>query len=409
MRRILTVAASTAAAVGLVIPAAQAATNPSVSYKGLPSDWHALSVPCAPGSPTAYTPAHVTGPVGAPAGVGSLRLAGSSSTSPIVFFGPTDSPLLSSLTAFDGYVNTPSTAGATPEFDIEASDGSVDYSLHIAASGAGWVHVDTTGATVLSWDSFDNQTSTEASGSSTLSDFVTAHPNATFNAFVLAPETCGPETYYLDDVHYAVGSVDNTVDFEAPLPAALTNGSHPSSVLSGSVVTLSAHLSSSGTPLAGQTVKLYSHGVGTSYRLVKSLTTDSSGAVSMRVGLNSTTTYQWRYPATSTNYAPATASAFTIASRQRVAVSSKPTTTTYRGFAVIKGRVTPNKAGVTVRLIRLVSGKRIVVASARTTTGGYYTIKAPMYVRGTYSYLVSALPYTGENLGQSTTFKITTR
>lgn len=328
-----------------------------------------------------------------------------------MFFGPTDGPLLSSLTAFDAYVYSPSTGGAVPEFGIVASDGAVDYSLRVVASGTGWVHVDTTGSTVLSYDSFDNQTNSNGpSGTSTLSDFVTAHPNATFNSFVLAPTACGPQTYYLDDVHYAVGSTDNTIDFEAPLPAALANSSHPASVLTGTMVTLGARLTSAGSALSGQRVSLYSHGVGTStYRLVTSLTTDSNGAVSTRLPVNSTTTYQWRYSGGGTNYAAASASAFTITSRQRVAVTSKPTSTTYRGTAVLKGRITPHRGGVTVRLVRLVSGKRIVVASARTVYGGYFTINAPMTARGTYTYLVSALPYPGEALGQSATFKITTR
>lgn len=411
MRRLFTVAAATAISLGLVVPTANAATTQIVSYKGLPSDWHALSIPCSSGSPAPYLPAHVTGPTGTPSGQGSLRLAGSTTSSPIVFLGPTDSPLLSTLTAFDGYVYLPSTGGAIPEFDIEASDGSVDYSLHVSASGTGWVHLDTTGTTVLSYDSFNNQTNTGGpSGSSTLSNFVAAHPNATFNGFVLLPTGCGPTTYYLDDVHYAVGSTDNTIDFEAPLPAALATSSHPSSVLTGTTVALGARLTSAGSALSGQTVSLYSHGVGTTtYRLVKSLTTDANGAVSARMAVNSTTTYQWRYTGANTNYAPVNASAFTITSRQRVAVTSKPTSTTYRGIAVLKGRVTPYRAGVTVRLIRLVSGKRIVVTSARTTTGGYFTIKAPMTTRGIYTYLVSALSYPGEALGQSATFKIATR
>ena len=329
----------------------------------------------------------------------------------MAFFGPSDSPLLSTLTAFDAYVYVPATGAATPEFDIDATDGSVYYSLHVAATGTGWVHVDTTGTTVLAYDSFNGQTNTEGpSGSSTLADFATAHPNATFDTFVVAPTACGPGVYNLDDVHYAVGSTDNTVDFEAPLPTTLANSSHPRSVLTGTVFTLGAHLTSADSVLSDQTVSLYAHGVGTTtYRLVKSLTTDANGAVSMQVAPTSTTTYQWRYTGAGTNYAPVNATAFTVTSRQRVAVTSKPTSTSYRGTAVIKGRVTPHKAGVTVRLIRLVSGKRIVVASARTTTGGYFTIKAPMTARGTYSYLVAALPYPGEALGQSATFKIATR
>ena len=103
------------------------------------------------------------------------------------------------------------------------------------------------------------------------------------------------------------------------------------------------------------------------------------------------------------------ASEFTIVSRQRVVVTSKPTSAAYGTNAVLKGRITPHKGGVTVRLVRLVNGQRIVVANAKTVYGGYFTIKAPMKVRGTYTYLVSALPYPGEDLGQSPSFKITTK
>lgn len=406
----LTAATVAAATLGLAVPAANASTNLIVSYKGVPADWHALSFPCDPsGSLSAYSPAHVTGPAAPPSGQGSARIAGSATSSPILFFGPADSPLVSTLSAFDAYVYIPSSAAATPEFDMEVSDGETDYSLHIAAAGTGWVHLDTTGSTVLNYDAFNNQTNVESSGTTTLSDFKDAHSTATFNTFVISPESCGAGTYYLDDVHYAVGTTDNTVDFEAPLPASLTNGSHPTSVVTGAATTLTATLASAGTPLGDQPVSLYAHGVGTSWHLVTTRTSDANGAVSAKVASTSTTTYQWRYAASGTNYAPVNASSVLITSRQLVVISSKPTSTAYRGTAVIKGRITPHKTGVTVQLVRLVSGKRVVVASTKTVSGGYFTLKAPMNARGTYSYVVAALPYTGEALGQSPSFKIATK
>lgn len=410
MRRTLVLAAATVLGIGAFASAAQAATAPILSYKGLPSDWHGLSIPCVSGSPAAYAPPRVYGPATPPSGGGSARVSGTSSNSPVLFFGPTESPLLSTLSAFDGWVYVPISAAATPVFHVEASDGAVGYSLDLAASGTGWVHLDTASPTVLKYDSFNNQTNTAGpSGTTTLSDFEAAHTGAIFDAFVIAPQSCGVGTYYLDDVHYAVGTTDNTVDFEAPLPSSLANGSHPSSVLTGTPTTLTATLASAGTPLAGQSVALYAHGVGTSWHLVTTRTSDVNGAVSLKVTPTSTTTYQWRFAATGTNYAPVNASSFLIASRQRVLVTSKPTSTVYRGTAVIKGRVTPHKTGVTIQLVRLVSGKRIVVASTKTVMGGYFTLKAPMNTRGTYSYVVAAVPYTGEALGQSSSFKITTR
>lgn len=413
LRRLLSVAAVAAVSVGLLVPAADAATTPIVSYKGLPGDWQGISFPCSlSGTPGPYSPAHVMGPDTPPAGQGSLKVAGSSTKSPVLFFGPSNAPLLSTLSAFDAYVFVPTTGGTQAEFDIEASEGPVDYTLSITSTGTGaWKHLDLTGSTVLNWDSFNNTTNAEDSGTSTLADFVTAHPNAVFDDLVTAPTNCGPSTFYLDDVHYAVGTTDNTVDFEAPTPTSLVNFSRPASVVSGTAVTLGARLTASSTPVAGQTVSLYAHGVGTStYHLVKSVVTDATGAVSTKVANTSTTTYQWRFASSgSSPYAPANAGAFTIVSRQRVVVTTKPTSVTYGRTAHIDGYIRPIKGGVTARLIRLVNGKRIVVGYAKTGPKGVFNIYAPMKVRGTYTYLVSALPYPGQDLGQSATFKITTK
>ena len=76
---------------------------------------------------------------------------------------------------------------------------------------------------------------------------------------------------------------------------------------------------------------------------------------------------------------------------------------------MIKGRLTPGRSGVVVRLVRVVSGKKVALASSRSTTGGYFTIKAPMLARGTYTYVVTAAAYTGEAVGQSSAFKIATK
>lgn len=298
---------------------------------------------------------------------------------------------------------------------IGASDGSTtDYSLSLPVTIRDtWVSLDLATAT-LNWQSFNYQTGRSiASGTSTLSNFVTAHSGLALEDLSFEPvKGCSPTVYYLDNIHYAAGMTDTTIDFEAPVTDLFVNGSHPTSALSGSVVTLSATLTSAAQPFTtGQTVQLWAKGSGSSsYRLLKTLTTDvTTGVVSCRVALSSTTSYQWRYPAVGNSYAPVNASAFTVISRQRVSINSRPTSVSYRGTAVIKGRITPNRAGVTVNMARIVSGRRVFVASARTTTGGYFIIRAPMTVGGTYGYTTTAAAYRGEAAGVSSTFTIATR
>lgn len=427
MRRLLTAAAIAALSIGLLVPAAVAATTPIVSYNGLPADWDATSTNCSTGVGSSYSPAHVQGAGTPPAGQGSLKVSASSGVYRDLSFGfaSTDIPM-TQVSALSGEVYVPSAGGIAPEVTIVGANATPStapttlYILRFTPTATGtdsWVSFDATTAT-LTWDAVSLSNGAYSNlGSGTLAAFNTQYPSAEFGYFDIAPHITGPSqcvagTYYLDDVHYATPDGDNTVDFEAPNPTAFTNGSHPSSVVTGTAVTLTATLTSNGSPLTNQSVGLYAKGTGsTSYKLIKTLTTDATtGAVSMRVGPSSTTSYQWRYLSSGSNpYAPANAAAFTITTRQAVSISSKPTSVSYRGTAVIKGRVKPYKAGVTVRLVRIVSGKRIVVASARTTTGGYFTIKAPMTVRGTYSYVVTAAAYTGEAQGQSSSFRIATR
>lgn len=415
MRRLVSVAVFAAISIGLVVPAADAATTPVVSYKGLPSDWFGFYLPCSlSGSPGDYSPTHVTGPSTPPVQQGSLRVDESASRVDVlgVDFGAT-APALSSLTAFSGSVYVPSTSVDNGQFVIDASDGSTtDYALSLApATRDTWVPLDLTTAT-LSWQSFDTQSGAPgASGTNTLSDFITAHAGLVVRGVTFEPVAgCEAGTFYLDNIHYAAGSVDKTVDFEAPLPTGLVNGTHPTSVLTGQSVTLSATLTQSGTAFAGQPVQLWARRTGASaYSVVRTVNTDVNGKVSAVVAPTATTAYQWRYAASGNNYAPVNASAYFITTRQRVAISSRPAVASYRGYAVVKGRVTPYKAGVTVRLVRTVSGRQVVVGTARTVTGGYFTIKAPMTVRGIATYEVTALAYTGEAGGQSSTFRITTR
>lgn len=425
LRRLLSAAAIAALSIGLLVPAADAATTPITSYNYVPSDWDAGTFNCSTGAQAAYTPTHVVGPATPPVGLGSLKVTSVSGSARDLAFGfaNTDIPL-TTVNAFSGDLYVPSVGGLTPQVSIAAADATPTsaptklYFLRYAptAPADSWVSFDATAAT-LTWQSFDLATGTYSNvGSGTLAAFNAQYPNLEFGwfnvgPFISDPSQCVPGVYYLDDVRYAAGGVDNTVDFEAPTPTAFTNGSHPSSVLTGTAVTLSATLKTNGVALANQSVGLYLKGTGSkSYKLAKTLVTNSSGAVSYKVAPSSTTSYQWRFASSSANqYAPANASSFTITTRQKVTISSKPTSVSYRGTATIKGRVTPHKSGVTVRLVRIVSGKRIVVASARTTTGGYFTIKAPMTVRGTYPYVVTAVAYTGEAQGQSPSFKITTR
>lgn len=427
MRRLLSVAAVAAVSVGLLVPAADAATTPIVSYNGLPSDWYASTIDCNTGGDAAYAPAHVADPAGTP-GQGSLKVSSPAGVARDLQFGYGPESLLSQLTAFTSDVYVPS-GGAAPEFTIQASEGGASgtppthiYALSVKPVGNdAWVSLDATkGLTVRTgtWNAATHDYDwTTAAGTQDLSTFASAHATAWFDSFDISlelnsPADCVASTFYIDNVHYATGSVDNTVDFQVPAQTSLANGSHPAAIVNGQSLTLSATLKRAGTPLAGQTVQLYAKSTGsTTYRLLKTVSTNATtGAASARVAPSNTTSYQWRFPSSGSNqYAPTKASAFTIVSRQRVVVTTKPTIVGYGRTAHIDGYIRPIKGGVTARLIRVVNGKRIVVGYAKTGPKGVFNIYAPMKVCGTYTYLVSALPYPGQDLGWSTTFKITTK
>ena len=426
MRRLFSVAAVAAVSVGLLVPAADAATTPVVSYNGLPADWLASSLNCTTGADSPYAPAHVADPAGTP-GRGSLRVSSPAGTARDLEFGFGSDSLLSQVTTFTSDVYVPSGSPA-PEFTIQASDAAPVgtppkhlYALTVKPAGNdAWVALDATKALTVhtgTWNSAAQDYDwTTAAGTQDLSTFASAHPSAWFESFDVSlelgsPADCVASTFYIDNVHYAMGSADTTVDFEVPAPTSLTNGSHPWSIIHGRSTTLSATLKSGATPLSGQTAQLYAKSTGsTTYKLLKTVTTNAAGVASATVTPPNTTNYQWRFPSAGSNpYAPTYAAPYTIVSRQRVTVTTKPTTTRYGGTAYVSGYIRPMKGGVKARLIRLVSGKRIVVGSVSTGPKGVFNIYAPMKVRGTYTYLVSALPYPGQDLGQSASFKITTK
>lgn len=414
LRRLLSAAAVAALSIGLLVPAADAATT-TTSYNYLPTGWSAKKLACSTGTVGSDSIAHVTGPSAPPSGTGSLKVSVPVGSLAGIGEDFSTAPALSTLTGLSAQVYYSSATASTPGMRVIASDANYAYEFGLSPDTSlanSWVNLDGSGS--LGWTSINLHTGDAGpSGQNTIADFATAHPGTVLRSVSITAGDCDPSAaaFYVDDLSLTVGSDSTTTDFEAPTPTAFTNGSHPSSVLTGTAVTLSATLKTNGVALANQSVGLYLKGTGSkSYKLATTLVTNSNGAVSYKVAPSSTTSYQWRFASSSANqYAPANASSFTITTRQKVAISSKPTSVSYRGTATIKGRVMPYKSGVTVRLVRIVSGKRIVVASARTTTGGYFTIKAPMTVRGTYAYVVTAVAYTGEAQGQSPSFKITTR
>lgn len=416
LRRLLSVAAVAAVSVGMLVPAADAVTSPTVSYKGLPAGWSNGSINCTSGAPVALNASHVTGPATPHDGSGSLKIAETNGISGAIQadFSQTE-PALSTLSAFDAYLYASANGGVPGSLLIEAYDPTTnldyEFSLDLAAPDQ-WLHLDAATAT-LSWNSWNDSTGADAAqGTDTLQSFLAdpAHANVKLDQLVVAGP-CDPGTFYVDSLNYAVGATVGTIDFEAPTPTTLTNGSHPATMVNGQSTTLSATLKSASTPLAGLTAQLYAKSTGsTIYKLLKTVTTNASGIASAAVAPANTTSYQWRFPnSSSAQYAPSNAPAYTIVSRQRVVVTAKPAWVTYRTTAVVSGYVRPIKGGVTVRLVRLVSGKRIVVGYARTGPRGAFAIDALMTVRGTSTYLVSALPYPGQDLGQSATFKITTK
>lgn len=423
MRRWFCLFAVATLCIGLIGPSAFAVTpTTQVSRKqGAPDPWtlgaSQCTDPTVDASSGIQTP-HPYGPSTPPLGQGSLKIALAANATGGLGTQFLPNTGLSDLSAFDTWVYVPSTGGAQPLIGVTASDNTYDYALIAPppATTDTWLHIDFMTAP-LTWTSTTTSTQQPGpSGVSTLHDFIAGHPGViVFNAGVV-DSGCGPHTFYVDALTLDVGTNATTTDFEPAYPTAFTLLAHPTSILIGksAAVTARLDLTTQGTssPMGGQTVLLYSRPAGSTagFKPLWATNTDpSTGIATFPVTPTRSTQYQARFAADGTAAAPAATVPFTIIVRQRVVVTSKPVRVRLRRTALVRGRVTPNRAGVTVRLVRLVSGRRTTVGTVRTTTGGYFTIKALMRLRGTATYVVTALPYPGEGQGQSVAFKITTK
>ena len=68
-----------------------------------------------------------------------------------------------------------------------------------------------------------------------------------------------------------------------------------------------------------------------------------------------------------------------------------PTTTKakFGRLAVLRGRIAPGKAGVTVRIARFKAGKYVSVGAVKTSAGGLFQVRIPTAVRGAVKLRIS--------------------
>ncbi|MGN6723866.1 MAG: hypothetical protein ACTHJM_14755, partial [Marmoricola sp.] len=201
MRRLFAVAAAAVVSVALMVPAADAATTPVVSYKDLPAGWQNGSIDCTTSAPVALASGRVPGPATPPAGTGSLRIDEASNVSGGIEadFSQTE-PSLSTLSAFDAYLYSKSSNGVQAGLFIEAYDPTTNVTYqfeHLLTTPDQWVHVDAVNG-LTEWQARDSTGAQVDSGSGTVQSFMSApsHANVKLDQLVVGG-SCDAGSYYV--------------------------------------------------------------------------------------------------------------------------------------------------------------------------------------------------------------------
>jgi type VII secretion-associated serine protease mycosin len=171
---------------------------------------------------------------------------------------------------------------------------------------------------------------------------------------------------------------------------ALAVSTSATAVTYGGIVTITGRLvrPDTGTVVSGVPVQLYGRRKSTTtWPLVGTVTSGSTGYLSFRHVPSWSLDYQWRYNG-STAYMGAVSATRLVQVRPVVTATLSTSSFPLGGSVTLSGSVRPNHAGQAVYLQRLVNGSWANVTSrALSSTSGYaFTIKPS--TRGTFSYRV---------------------
>jgi hypothetical protein len=171
----------------------------------------------------------------------------------------------------------------------------------------------------------------------------------------------------------------------------LTTTVSPTTLTYGGTTTVTGKLvrSDTGAAVAGATVQLLAGQKGTTtWRLLGTRTTSSTGVASVAHKPAAGQDYQWTYAGTSSLLGARSALA-SVGVRPIVTASVSASSIRLGGSVLIGGGVTPAHPSQVVYLQRYVSGKWVGVATGRLSPRSTYLFTIKPSARGTYAYRVA--------------------
>jgi len=238
----------------------------------------------------------------------------------------------------------------------------------------------------------------------TLAEFVAAHPGATNVGGFLGAGTCDSpvqQTVHVDDVRVSAGTDTQIIDFEPRITSSATNSATPTTIVSGQSSVLSTRLTGGGAALASEPVQLFEKPAGaTSYSLVASATTSSTGVAKLTVKPTRNTSYQWRYAGDETNQ-PTNSATKTVGVHTKVTIGLADATLHPGQTLVARGRVSPVKGGVTITLWRHTTSGNVKLGTGTIKADGTYRIAKTLSKKGSYTVFTTVPAVSGNLNGTS--------
>ncbi|MDX6274034.1 MAG: hypothetical protein QOJ92_1244 [Frankiales bacterium] len=366
------------------------------------------------GTGTAVT---VSGPVGAPAGSGSLRISNGSNPdteSGLYKIYSTDiAPSQLTALSFAVYgvsASSPFYLDLYLDRDGDGAGTVIDALDLTVANNAGWQSVNGVTASYALYP--DADFSQNPTASETIAQYVSANPNAKLASWFLGDGclAAANQSVYLDSLSFGDNGADTTtMDFE---PASSITVVGAGTINYASTRTLTATLKSGSHPIEGAQLQLWAKKYpATTYSLLTSPVvplTGSTGVTSVSVKPTVNTAYQFRYPGNEPTNGLANSPVAIVNVATLIGRTLSDTTLTRTQTLVVTGTVKPPKPGTTVYLYR----GSVSIAYAKvvsTSTGATYRLTAVISTPGTYSLTVRGAAGTGNSSGTSAPATVTVR
>ena len=390
MKRIL--ALSSALVISVLLPASPAGA--AEVWTTMPPDLTSSVLGCSGGAGTGSVD-FVSGPAGTPLGTGSLQMtAGSDDYTAVA----KDVPSLGSITTWSMTVR-PTNVDAVLSADVQTASGMYSLLAPAGATTGSWTQVN---ALTTTFQVYDVQAHQPTGETTTIPGWNSlGHGDGQASVALLdAPCAFGQgmpaNTVNVDAWSFGTGvQPATTYDFEAGTQLSLTMAATASTITAGRSTTLRTTATLGSDPAAGRSVDLYAKPAGAStYSLVDSAVTDSSGMASIAVSPTHNTTYQWRS-------GDRTSAEKAVKVRTKVTAKAADATLRPGQTLSVQGLLTPTKPGYTVTLWRKTSSGRSKLATGVDRSDGRYTITKKLTKSGAYKVYVTVPAGDGNVAGKS--------